>query len=258
MNQLLSRKKILITGGTSELGTAFIKESLAQGAEIHFTFFSATERANKLESIGAKKYKVDLSSTESIDSFLDAFCLSNQTLDILIHNAAVTGDHLLEKMNEKEWDRVLTTNLKAPFYLTQKLLPLLEKKDPHPVHKKASDFSLSKILMIISRAGTEGLAGASNYAAAKGGLIAMTQMLAKELGPKKILVNAVNPGFMKSRMTAALSEKVVQRALERSPLETLADPVEAANFLIYLSSDFMSRVTGQVFHFESRPLQQNG
>jgi 3-oxoacyl-[acyl-carrier protein] reductase len=258
LNQYLSGKKILITGGTSELGTAFVKQAIAHGAEIHFTFFSAAERAKELETIGAKKHKADLSSTEAIDSFLEAFCRENKTLDILIHNAAVAADHLLEKMTEEEWDRVLATNLKAPFYLTQKLLPLLEKRGSHFARTKKSHFSLSKIFMIVSRAGTEGLAGASNYAAAKGGLIAMTLALARELGPKKILVNAVNPGFMRSRLTVALSEKVIQRALGRSPLETLADPVEAANFLIYLSSDLVSRVTGQVFHFESRPLQQNG
>ena len=81
----------------------------------------------------------------------------------------------------------------------------------------------------------------------------MTKTLAKELGRKKILVNGVNPGFMESSMTENLSEKTLQRNLEESPLKSFSDPEEVADFLVYLSSDRMRQVTGQVFHFESRP-----
>jgi len=144
-------------------------------------------------------------------------------------------------MTEQEWDAVLGVNLKAPFYMTRKLLPLLMRKAP------------SKVFMMVSRAGLSGLSGAANYAASKGGLIAMTKTLAKELGRKKILVNGVNPGFMESSMTENLSEKTLQRNLEESPLKSFSDPEEVADFLVYLSSDRMRQVTGQVFHFESRP-----
>ena len=98
-----------------------------------------------------------------------------------------------------------------------------------------------------------GLAGAANYAASKGGLIAMTKTLAKELGRKRILVNAVNPGFMRSSMTESVPEEVLKQNIEMSPLKSFTDPEEVADFLIYLSSDKMRQVTGQVFHFESRP-----
>jgi NAD(P)-dependent dehydrogenase (short-subunit alcohol dehydrogenase family) len=108
--------------------------------------------------------------------------------------------------------------------------------------------------MLVSRAGLNGLYGAANYAASKGGLIAMTKTLAKELGRKKILVNAVNPGFMLSSMTETVPEEVLKRNLEMSPLRSLTEPDEVADFLVYLSSDRMRQVTGQVFHFESRPL----
>ncbi|MEI7567584.1 MAG: SDR family NAD(P)-dependent oxidoreductase, partial [Opitutaceae bacterium] len=123
-------------------------------------------------------------------------------------NAAATANALIEKMSEKEWDDVIKVNLKAPFYLTQKLLPLLMRRKP------------SKVFMLVSRAGLSGLAGAANYAASKGGLVAMTKTLAKELGGKKILVNAVNPGFMQSSMTAKVPAEVLQKNLEESPLKT--------------------------------------
>jgi len=144
-------------------------------------------------------------------------------------------------MSEDAWDRVLKVNLKAPFYLTQKLLPLLMRQKP------------SKVFTLVSRAGLSGLAGAANYAASKGGLIAMTKTLAKELGRKKILVNAVNPGFMQSAMTEKVPQAILERNLEDSPLKAFSDPNEVADFLIYLASDQMRQVTGQVFHFESRP-----
>ena len=176
-----------------------------------------------------------------IDAFVTSFKEKAEELDILIHNAAATADARIEKMSESQWDEVLSVDLKAPFCLTQKLLPLLMRRTP------------SKVFTIVSRAGLNGLAGAANYAAAKGGLIAMTKTLAKELGRKKILVNAVNPGFMKSSMTARVPEEALQQNLHESPLKTFSDPGEVADFLVYLCSDLMRQVTGQVFHFESRP-----
>jgi 3-oxoacyl-[acyl-carrier protein] reductase len=237
----LKGKTILITGGTSELGQPFVRKALEQGANVFFTYFMDEETANQLELLGAHGATVDLASTKAMDEFIAGFQKKTEQLDLLIHNAATTADSLIEKMSEEQWDRVLSVNLRAPFYLTRQLLPLLLRAPQ------------AKIFTLVSRAGLSGLAGASNYAASKGGLIAMTKTLARELGRKKILVNAVNPGFMKSSMTETVPEEVLRQNLEMSPLKSFADPNEVADFLIYLSSDKMRRVTGQVFHFESRP-----
>lgn len=241
MELSLKDKTVLITGGTSPLGQAFVRKAVQAGAKVFFTYFKASRTAEELERDGARGFSLDLADARAIDSLAASLKETLESLDVLIHNAAATADALIEKMSEKEWDHVLKVNLKAPFYLTQKLLPLLLMKKP------------SKVFTLVSRAGLSGLAGAANYAAAKGGLIAMTKTLAKELGRKKILVNAVNPGFMRSSMTAKVPEAVLQRNLEDSPLKTFSDPEEVAEFLIYLSSDRMRQVTGQVFHFESRP-----
>jgi 3-oxoacyl-[acyl-carrier protein] reductase len=234
-------KIILITGGTSRLGQAFIRKAARQNAHVFFTYFKSAGIARELEQTGAQGFPLDLASARAIDAFAAAFEEKAGALDILIHNAAATADAFIEKMSEKQWDDVLRVNLRAPFYLTQKLLPLLLRKTP------------SKVFTLVSRAGLSGLAGAANYAASKGGLIAMTKTLAKELGRKKILVNAVNPGFMRSSMTASVPKEILQKNLEESPLKTFSDPEEVADFLIFLSSDRVRRVTGQVFHFESRP-----
>lgn len=237
----LSGKKVLITGGTGELGSRLVAKMTGAGADTAFTYFRSVEKTKKLETLGARGFYVDLADRGSMDAFLEVFLKTNESLDILIHNAAAAADNRIEKMTEEEWDRVIRVNLKAPFYLTQKLLPLLMMSQP------------SKVFMLVSRAGLHGLAGAANYAASKGGLIAMTKTLAKELGRKKILVNAVNPGFMRSSLTTGLPEKILQKNLEESPLKTFSDPEEVADFLLYLSSDRMRQATGQVFHFESRP-----
>ncbi len=241
MELSLKDKTILITGGTSALGRAFVTQALAQGARVFFTYHRASDLAAELERAGARGVALDLGDSRAIDAFVDAFSRGTEQLDVLIHNAAATADSLLEKMSEQDWDRVLAVDLKAPFYLTQKLLPLLMRRKP------------SKVFTLVSRAGLSGLAGAANYAAAKGGLIAMTKTLARELGRKKILVNAVNPGFMRSAMTGKVPQAVLDRNLEDSPLKAFSDPEEVAGFLVYLASDQMRQVTGQVFHFESRP-----
>jgi 3-oxoacyl-[acyl-carrier protein] reductase len=238
---LLKNKTLLITGGTSRLGKAVVQKAVQHGARVFFTYYKSSGIARELEQAGAIGFALDLADIKAIEAFAAVFKEKNEQLDILIHNAAAISNALIENMSENQWEDVLRVNLKAPFYLTQKLLPLLLRKTP------------SKIFTVISRAGLSGLAGASNYAASKGGLIAMTKTLAQELGRKKILVNAVNPGFMKSSMTENLPERIVQRNVEMSPLKTLSDPDEVADFLIYLSSDRMRQVTGQVFHFESRP-----
>ena len=237
----LQGKTLLITGGTSRLGQAVVQKASQQGARVFFTYFHSTALAQGLEQTGAQGFAVDLADVKAIDAFAQVFREKVEFLDVLIHNAAATADALIEKMSEKEWEDVMRVNLKAPFYLTQKLLPLLLRKTP------------SKVFTLVSRAGLSGLAGAANYAASKGGLISMTKTLARELGRKKILVNAVNPGFMQSSITASVPQEILQENLEESPLKTFSDPGEVADFLLFLSSDRMRQVTGQVFHFESRP-----
>jgi len=237
----LKDKTLLITGGTSQLGQVVVRKAGQQGARVFFTYFHSTKIALELEQAGARGFALDLADSNAIEAFAGVFMEKNEQLDILIHNAAATANGFIEKMSEEEWDSVLGVNLKAPFHLTQKLLPLLLRKTP------------SKVFTLVSRAGLSGLAGAANYAASKGGLIAMTKTLAKELGRKKILVNAVNPGFMRSQMTASVPQEILQKNLEESPLKTFSDPEEVADFLLFLSSDRMRQVTGQVFHFESRP-----
>lgn len=239
----LENKKILITGGTSRLGECFVRRAVSDGARVFFSFHQSSLLAEELIKLGAKGYQLDLASTPAIDAFSKILKTDAGNLDAVIHNAAAVRDHTLQNLTEEDWDYVINVNLKAPYYLTKKILPLIFKGE----HEK-------KIFLITSRAGVQGGFGISNYAAAKAGLIGLTKSMAQELGKKNILVNAVNPGFMKSRMTEALPETVLETHLAASPIHQHSDPSEVAGFLAYLCSDQMKGVTGQIFHFESRKI----
>jgi 3-oxoacyl-[acyl-carrier protein] reductase len=242
LNRILAGKNILITGGTSALGSAFVRKALEAGGSVFFTFHQSEALAKELEALGARGFRLNLTDIGAIDSFQKEFRAQVKALHVLVHNAALTQDTTIQNMSEESWDEVLTANLKAPYFLTKKLLSPLFKVQP------------SKIFFIISRVALQGIFGASNYAASKAGLVALAKSLAQELGRKEILVNCVNPGFMKSRMTESLPPEVFERNIRESALGRLSNPEEVADFLVYLSSDRMTQVTGQVFHYESRKI----
>lgn len=240
MEGLLAGKNILITGGTSTLGSAFVRKALKAGGSVFFTFYQNETQARVLGKEGARGFQLNLGDGPAIEAFQKKFREETKALHVLIHNAAITRDATLQNMSEADWDKTLQVNLKAPFLLTKKLLSPLFKARP------------SKIFFIVSQAALRGIFGAANYAASKAGLVALAKSLAQELGRREISVNCVNPGFMKSGLTASLPPPVIEKNLEAAALKRLSNPEEAADFLVYLSSDRVTQVSGQIFHYESR------
>ena len=238
----LTQKTILITGGTSRLGEAYVRAAKKAGANIYFTYHSNQDKAKELQALGAVGFSLDLSDMRAIDEFVANFKTHTKRLDVLIHNAAAIRDRTLQNLTEEDWDYVMNVDLKAPYYLTKKLLSPLFKSE------------MGKIFFITSRASVMAGFGISNYAAAKAGLVGLSKSLAQELGKKNILVNTVNPGFMISGMTQNLPQKILDYHSEISALSRHSSPDEVADFLVYLSSDAMTQATGQMFHFESRKI----
>lgn len=224
------------------MGSALVRKFVLAGAAVFFTYHQNEARARELETLGARGFRLDLRNLAAADVFQKELRSELKVLHGLIHNAAVTCDALIQNLEEAAWDEVLTVNLKAPYFLTKKILFPLFKAKP------------GKVFFIISRAALSGIYGAANYAAAKAGLVGMAKSLAQELGKKNVLVNCVNPGFMKSQMTESLPQAVVERNLNESALGRLSNPDEVADFLVYLSSDQMTQVSGQIFHYESRKI----
>ena len=163
-------------------------------------------------------------------------------IDILVNNAGATANGKIGTLSSSDWDKVVDVNLSAVFRVTRAFLPLLYRSEK------------GRILNVASRLGVRGGAGASNYAAAKAGLMAFTRSLAMEVGRKGILVNALNPGFMISGMTKHVPEEIKQRHIKESVLGTHADPEEIARFMMYILSDHCRGVSGQIFNYDSRIL----
>ncbi len=236
----LSGKSIFLTGGTSALGRIFVKRALEEGASVFFTYHENQKTAEELKQLGAVGFQIDLSKSVQIDELKKQLQVHTKELDALVHNAACIKDHTIQNLSEEEWDEVISIDLTSVYYLTKKFLSFLFKKPG------------TKILNVISRVGLKGGFGQANYAAAKGGLIALTKTLAQELGKKQILVNGLNPGFMKSKMTESIPMDAFKRNVEESVLNTISEPRAVSDFMIYLLSDRFQHVSGQIFHLDSR------
>jgi 3-oxoacyl-[acyl-carrier protein] reductase len=155
-------------------------------------------------------------------------------IDLLVNNAGITRDNLLIKMTEEEFDSVSNTNLKGTFNCTKHIARIMMKQ------------RFGRIINIASVVGITGNIGQANYAASKAGVIGFTKSVARELAPRGITVNAIAPGFIKTKMTDAISDEAKSAALSKIPLGTFGTPEDVANVVAFLASDKAAYITGQV------------
>ena len=147
-------------------------------------------------------------------------------------------DNILLRMDKKEWKKVLDVNLNGPFYLTRLLLKDMIKNKQ------------GRIVNISSISGTDGNKGQSNYSASKGGLLAFTKSLAKEVGRRNITVNCIAPGIIETDMIGDLSDTVKTDYLKRIPLKKFGKPEDIGKMILFLCSDEASYITGQTFYID--------
>ncbi|MBS3942807.1 MAG: 3-oxoacyl-ACP reductase FabG, partial [Dethiobacter sp.] len=178
--------------------------------------------------------QADVADYQACENLVQCALDHFQRIDILINNAGITRDNLLARMKPDEWQEVLDTNLTGTFNCTRAVIkPLLKQK------------SGGRIINITSVAGLYGNSGQANYAAAKGGVISFTRSLAKELGSRRITVNAVAPGVIETDMTARLPESVKAQMLARIALERFGRPEDVAEVILFLAAAG-AYITGQV------------
>ncbi len=236
----LEGKVALVTGGSRGIGRAVVKALAGAGAAVVINYRgkeqAAQETLKEVVSGGGKGtlIKADVSSLEECENMVKKVIADWNRIDILVNNAGITRDNLLARMKKEEWEQVIDTNLGGVYNCSRAVVrPLLKQK------------SGGCIVNISSVAGVYGNIGQANYAAAKGGVIALTKTMAKELGSRGITVNAVAPGIIETEMTAELGEDVLTESVRRISLGRLGQPEEVARLVLFLAQggDY---ITGQV------------
>ncbi len=229
-------KIALVTGGSKGIGAAIAVTLAEDGFEIWLNYRSDHEAASKvsatIEQAGGRcrLLPFDVSNPQDIETHLLPL-LENETPYALINNAGFTRDVILAWMTQEEWTDVLSVTLGGFFQVTKPVInAMLRKRE-------------GRIINIASTSGQSGMAGQTNYSAAKAGLIGATKALAAEVGKRNILVNAVSPGFIETEMVKDLPR---EKILPMIPLGRFGTPLEVAGVVSFLCSDKASYITGQV------------
>ena len=231
-------KVAVVTGAARGIGQAIARELATQGADLVLCDLDAdwlAETAGIVQGLGAKVHcvSVNVSDAAAVDAAMADVMASCGRVDILVNNAGITKDALMVRMSEAQWDDVLDVNLKGTF--------LMSKAVAKPMMKQRA----GAIVNIASIIGLIGNGGQCNYAASKAGVIALTKSTAKELASRGVRANAVAPGFIASKMTDALSEKVRDQMLSNIPMGRFGEPGDVAKVVAFLAGEGASYMTGQ-------------
>ena len=233
----LTDKVALITGGAQGIGKETAKRFLQEGARVVICDYDESTGLATLEELGNERLdfiKVDVTDSAQIEKVVQSTVDKHGRIDILINNAGITLDGFLTKMNESDWEKVISVNLSGVFKCTKAVAPIMLKQGS------------GVILNASSVVGLYGNIGQTNYAATKAGVIGLTKSWAKEFGPKGIRVNAVAPGFIETGMTAAVPQKVLDFMKEKTPLKRLGKPEDIASAYLFLASDDANYVNGAI------------
>lgn len=238
---LLEGKVAVVTGASRGIGRAIAEELAAEGAAVVVNYHASAEAAEEvitgITGRGGRAIAVqaDVSEFEAAQALIKATLDTFGQVDILVNNAGTTRDTLLISMNEQEWDTVLDTNLKSVFNCSKAVMrPMIRRKQG------------GRIINISSVVALMGQGGQTNYAASKAGILGFTKSLAREIGSRRITVNAVTPGYFPTALTAVISEELVEKSMDLIPLGRWGELQEVAYLVAFLASEKASYITGQV------------
>lgn len=231
-----SPRVALITGAAGGLGAGIVEEFLRQGWHVALGYHQAQPAQPADER--CLPLHLDVIERASVEQGIKATIEKWGRIDALINNAGLTADGAVWQLGEEDWDNVLAVNLKGAFLCCRSALPvMLRQRSGH-------------IVNISSFSGRAGQIGQANYAAAKAGLIGLTQSVAKETGSRNIRVNAVLPGVLATQMTANLGPERLKNYAAANALGRINSIPEVARFIAFLATT--ENISGQVFQLDSR------
>ncbi|MFM2586922.1 beta-ketoacyl-ACP reductase [Vibrio sp. TBV020] len=239
---MFENKVCIVTGAAQGIGKAIVERFANQGALKIYALDmnekalnAAYEAVNNVTSV-----VMNICDRQAVSELVEQIQADHGRVDVLVNNAGITRDALIEKMTEDEWDAVINVNLKGVFNLTQAVAPIMMENNA------------GSIVTMSSVVGTDGNIGQSNYAATKGGVIAMTKGWAKEFARKgaQVRANCVAPGFVATPMTEGLPDKVLDLMRAKTPLGRMGTPEDITNGVEFLASDKASFITGQVLKID--------
>ena len=237
MNIDLSNRVALVTGSTRGIGRSIAELLASCGAKVAVSgrdLARARAAADQI-GLGARGFAADVADSSAVTKLVEDVERELGSVDILINNAGFTRDNIVVRLKDEDWDAVLDANLRGAFVAIRAASRGMMKR------------RWGRIVNISSIVGLMGNKGQANYAASKAGLIALTKSVAKELGSRNILVNAIAPGFIDTEMTGAMSEDARKILTAQIPLERLGTPSDVAAIVAFLASEHAAYITGQVF-----------
>ncbi len=236
---MAEKRLAVVTGAARGIGRAIVFELLRQGRlvvglDIVEDQLKDLERAAKEAGFEVLTRCVDITQTEKLTEVLDCLAEAHGGIGILVNNAGITRDKLMIQMDDQDFDKVISVNLRAAFVATRVAARSMIRN------------KFGRIVCISSVAGMMGQAGSANYAASKAGLIGMTKSIAREIGKKGVTANCIAPGFIQTDMTANLPDMVKNAAMEVIPVKRFGTVEDVARAVAFLASDDSGYITGQV------------